>query len=425
MIKSVALERSDPPSDRLSFLPVDPFAAKRDISSRVIGLGGPHPSDDPGYVFQSLDIYPVVGPVRFTLHFHQLVATTGTLTVQIRVASSYPGTVSIPIKTVTVPLPELAQNDGVFVVEIISRRNMVYTIGGRIDDETDSSAAALSLSVDPRERDVPLPSSKTVMPLAAPAVIPIEKFVPRPELATMQPALLARPVSQAMTERQRRDPLVEAWDTALHQPDGTDIERWQNAFVLQALHYYGVSTDSGSALCISGRRQPLPSYLAGRGCKVLVAARHHSDLPEGDPGLVLERLLYPDLCASTRFFDAVDQTVFENLAIPSGLSKFDFMWSIDVTAGPDARMHFPHMLRASFDYLQLGGVAVHILQYSGEIGATPDPNSASYGRAEIERLALSLIADGQEVAQLKFDVDQPDTPGDRHIPFALIARRVR
>lgn len=417
----------DPNPERLTFLPIDPFAAKRDAASRIAGLGGDHPGDDPGYVFQSLEIYPVLGPVRFTLHFHALAATMGTLTIRIHALSSaYPDTAAMLVETVTVPMRVIAEQDGIVHVALTSRRNMMYTIGGSIDDQTDASAMALSLSLDPREREAQQPCAKPgKMPAPVPMVAPIERRLARPELATMAPPVLARPVSQAITEAQSCDPLVAAWNGVLHQPGGSDAERWENAFILQALHYYGVATDAGSGLGIARHPGRLPSYLAARGCTILMAGTHHEDLPEGDPGLALERLVQPDLCPPRRFFEAVYQTLFENLAVPPNLTGFDFLWSIDAPDGTGARPCFPSMVRASIGCLRPGGVAIHMLRYSGEIGAPALAGSKSYGRAEIERMALSLVADGQEVAQLKFDVDKPDQPGDRAIPFALVARRIR
>jgi hypothetical protein len=429
MSNSVILERSmkaDLNPDRLTFLPIDPFAAWPDVASRVAGLGGGQSSPGPGYAFQSLDIQPVIGPVRFTLQFHELAASRGTLTIRIQARSAYPGTVPVVIKSVALSLADVADRDGLVRVELMSRRNMVYMIGGTIDDDTDAQAIWLSLSLDPREREVSLlDAAPRDMPGPLPMVAPVGALLQRPELATMQPAILARPVSQAMTDSQCHDRLVTAWNEVLHQPEGTDLERWQQAFILQALHYYGIASDGGAALAMGGRRHPLPAYMAARGCTVLAAAMSCDDLPDGDPGLALERLNYPELCAPRRFFEAVHQTVFQDMAITPGVAGFDFLWSIDGPVGADARIWFPHMVRASMDCLRTGGLAIHMLRYSGEIGAPSDPGSTSYGRAEIERMALALIADGHEVAQLKFAIDAPQMPGDQHIPFALVIRRMR
>jgi hypothetical protein len=215
----------------------------------------------------------------------------------------------------------------------------------------------------------------------------------------------------------------------LHRSGGTEVERWEEAFILQALEYYGVTTDHGAALGISGMRsgtrRSLPCYFAGRGCTVLMAATRRDDLPDGDPGLALEYLIDEKLCPPARFFEAVHLTLFDDLTVPAGLTGFDFLWSTDVSANPDARSRFPQLLRDSIACLRPGGVAIHLLRYSGRIGAVGDGGSDAYGRAEIERMALSLIADGHEVAQLKFDINHPDMPGDQEIPFALIARRTR
>ena len=412
--------------DRLPFLPIDPFAARPGTASRVSGLGGDHPSQDPGYVFQSLDLYPVLGPVHFLLQFHGLIATTGSLTVQIDAFSYHPGTHPLPLKEIAIPMQAIVEAGGLVRVDLISRRNMGYRIGGRIDDDTDAQAIGLSLSLYPREREAPDLGRDVRKPVVdRPDVTPVEGWVEKPELAVMRPARLACPVSQAMTPQQAADPLVAQWNAVLHQVDGNPAERWDNAIILQALHHYGVPTEAAAGLCIGGRPHRLPAYLAGRGCSILVGATHRGELPDGDPGLALEQLLHADLCAPLRFFEAVHLTLFDRLAIPAALGGFDFMWSLDACTGPDARALFPHMLRDSVRCLRPGGMAVHMLRYSGELGMPADPRSTSYGRAEIERMALSLVADGQEVAQLNFDTGGPDQPGDRHLGFALILRRTR
>ena len=70
MSNTITRERTtdvDPNPDKLTFLPIDPFAAKRNVASRIAGLGGNDPGDESTYVFQSLEIFPVLGPVP--VHF--------------------------------------------------------------------------------------------------------------------------------------------------------------------------------------------------------------------------------------------------------------------------------------------------------------------------------------------------------------------
>ncbi|WP_010219024.1 hypothetical protein [Sphingomonas sp. PAMC 26621] len=430
-------ESHDPNPDGLSFLPIDPFQARPHVASRIAPLGGPDAGEDPTYAFQSVQVFPPPGAVRFTLTFHDLLATTGTLSIRVHALSTFPGTAPMLLKTVTLDLAGIAVGDGMVEVAFESRRNMMYTLSGTIEDETDAVAHALSLTLTPRERDAPLPNADPVNPSAAPRVARIAHHRERPELVTMQKPVLARPVSQAMTAPQIRDPLVAAWNGVLGQPDGSGAEAWENAFILQALAYYDVPTKDAAALGMFPAYHPLPSYLAGRGCTVLTAATQRDDWPEGDPGRALEQLHDRSLCNPRQFFDSVHLTLFEHLAVPPGLGGFDFLWSTGTSRDATTRARFPQMLRDSIACLKLGGVAIHMLRYSGEIGTlsyldTVDPDAApndppwtSFARAEIERMALSLIADGHEVAQLKFDVDPRQGIGARNIPFALIARRMR
>lgn len=409
--------------DQLSFLPIDPFAAFPQLASGVAGLGGDATGDAPGYVFQSLDIYPVLGPNRFTLHFHGLSATRGTLTVRVRALSSHPALppfpAPMPLLELTVPLHELAAHGGLLHVDLVGRRNMGCTIGGTIDDATDARASALSLSIDPRARAAPPLPDAPVERVAPPAVAtaPAER-AGRPELAVIGVPQLARPVSQAMTAAQLRDPLVAAWSAALRQDGGDPAERWGHAIILQALRHYGVDLDAARGLGIVTRAHPLPSYFAGRGGTTLVAVTRPEDLGEADPGVTLERWHDPDLCSPRRYAEAVHLTLFDRLALPAMREPFDAIWSIDAwRSAPD---RFPPMVRGAMPWLRPGGVAVHLLPYAGTLDHPAD--GRGLGRVEIERLALTLVADGHEVAQLDFALD-PASRGAT--PFALIARRPR
>ncbi|MDR6116757.1 MULTISPECIES: hypothetical protein [unclassified Sphingomonas] len=421
MTQSPAMS-ADPNPERLTFLPIDPFAAHRQMASRIAGLGGEHRASEPGYAFQSLDIYPVLGPVRFTLHFHGLIAATGTLTVRIHAFSLHPGTAPVLVKEVDITLPKAMEDDGIIHVDIISRRNMGYMIGGAVNDDTDARADALSLILSPREREAPsLPHHVEKAPAPSPDVKKIDGWQEKPELATIQPVLFACPVSQPMTAAQLSDPLTIAWNAVLHQA-GCDIQNWEDAFILQALHYYDVVPKGGSGLGMGRRRSRLPAYFAGRGCAILSASLHHEDLPDGDPGLALELLEADDLCSPHRFYEVVHLTLFDRLTIPPSLTGFDFLWSTDAYDVPEAQERLPQMLRNSMRCLRPGGLAIHMLRYRPNASATGDTASAGFSRPEIERMALSLIADGQEVAQLNFATD-PQT-NDKPVPFALIARRI-
>ncbi|MBW6526770.1 hypothetical protein KZ813_07965 [Sphingomonas sp. RHCKR7] len=417
---------AQPVPDQLSFLPIDPFAAHPQLASRVTGLGGDAAGDDPGYVFQSLDIYPVLGPNRFTLHFHGLSATSGTLTVHLRALSCHPALppcpAPMPLHTLSVPMRDLVARGGILHVDLIGRRNMGCTIGGTIDDPTDARAAALSLSLDPRQRAAPPLPDGPVARVTPPALAtsPAER-ADRPELAVVSAPQLARPVSQAMTAAQLRDPLVAAWNAALGQEGGAPAERWGNAIILQALCYYGIDLENARAVAIVNGRDRLASYLAGLGSSTLVAVTRRDDLPDADPGVALEHWHYPELCSPRRYFDSVHLTLFERLALPPMRDDFDFLWSVEAWhAAPD---RFAPMVRGAMAWLRPRGVAVHLLPYAGTLDRPA--HGRGLGRVEIERLALTLVADGHEVAQLDFALDPTPRGAAPVTPFALIARKQR
>lgn len=417
----LATEAPKPEAERLSFLPIDPFAAHAHVASRIAGLGGAA-AEATGYVFETLDIYPVTGPIRFTLQFHGLRATRGTLRVTVRALAAHPALppcpAPMPLHEVTVPLATLAADGGVLHVELVGRHNMGCTVSGTIDDDTDAAAEALSLSLDPRARDAPPLPDAPVALTAPPAITaaPAE-HAGRPELAVIGAPQLARPVSQGMTAAQAGDPLVAGWNAVLRADGGDPAARWGNAMILQALRHYGVGLDGLRALGIMPRRHPLPCYVAARGGTVLVAATRHDQLG-ADPGATLERWHYPELCSARRHSESVYLTLFEELALPAPRAEMDAIWSIDAWEAAPARV--APMVRGAMSWLRPGGVAVHLLPYAGTLDAPAD--ARGLGRVEIERIALTLVADGHEVAQLDFALDPVPA---RVTPFALIARRQR
>lgn len=427
---------TDDNPEGLTFLPIDPFGARPHEASRITGLGGAHPAGDETYAFQSVQLQPAIGRVCLTLTFYDLVATTGILVVRLDALSAYPDTAPMAFKTVEIALSTLVEQGGVLDVWFDSRRNMMYRIGGTIKGDTDAQAHMLGLSLTPRNRTAPPHATVAgTLPISKPAVVQMSHQRQRPELITVQPPVFARPVSQAMTAAQMRDPLVARWNQTLGQSANDDATSWENAFILQVLAYYGVPTTRASAMAITGIHDPLPSYLAGCGSTVLAGVPQRTDWPDGDPGLALERLHVPALCTAQRFFDSVDFTQFDNLAIPPELGGFDFLWSRGTSRGIADRSLFPEMLRASMMCVKPGGTVIHLIRYSGTIARPPenvadgpgetdiDPAPISYCRADIERMTLSLIAAGHEVAQLKFTVDPAEGTGDRSIPFAIVARR--
>jgi hypothetical protein len=91
-------------------------------------------------------------------------------------------------------------------------------------------------------------------------------------------------------------------------------------------------------------------------------------------------------------------------------SDFDFVMSIDLSAGADALRHAIHV---GLDRLKPDGLAVYVFTLG--IGHVR--------REEIERFSLDTIAFGHEVAQLKFGSRELRQNRANGIPFGLIIRR--
>ncbi len=411
-------ERAAWERDRYAPLPIDPFGAMPQWASRLPGLGRDEPAPDPGYVFETMIVRPALGPVVFSVGFHNLAATHGTLVLQIAAKPAHLRTPPQPIETRSVALAELAATGGHVELDIVSRKNMFYAVSGYIYDETDAVAGGISVSLDRREESDPdweVTGGGSDARFAKAKPPPLR---PQPELVTATDPTLATPVSQPMTVRQFGERAFTAWMSTLGRATERSAEAWQDVYILQALRYYGAPTDGGHGFAIETIPSTLPAYLTRQGCSIL-AASVGAMPPQGEGSS-------PSDAMPPR--DGVDRMQLEALTLPEELMDFEFLWTKGLPSTPGGREAFPHLVLDCMRCLKLDGIAVHIFDYEGMHAGQyrTKPTGLAYTRAEIERIALSLIAQGQEIAQLTFAADdQRRANRERPVPFGLIARRRR
>ena len=410
--------------DAVSVMMIDAFSAAPLWSSRIPGLGGPKAAGDPSYVFRSAPTPFGLGRIVFTVRFHDLQATSGALVLQVATVSAYPGAPQAPLTTIVTAMADLAGEGGVKRIEFIGRRNMLYALAGNIYDETDATASAISITLDQGGAfDAP--------PEAHGAFLRETNAIARGDtgmhasalLLAQEPPSLLGPVSQAATWEQCDQAPFAEWMAALRRPAEPTPENWELAYILQSLRRYGGLRPGTSGLGFGERGKPLPALLAAMGCSVLVAAGQDAELPGSDPGLALEQLSQPELCPPDRFYRHVHFTTMDMSDIPHGLGDFDFLWSLGVADRLPTVDAFLKFVERSMDCLKSGGVAVHVLRLGNIHGRFGDGRLALV-RAEVERIALSLVSRGHQLAQLKF-LQSHAKKGRQTaaIPFGLIARR--
>jgi hypothetical protein len=397
---------------------IDPFGVAPLFASRLPGLGGPHPSPEPSYVFHTPILRPALGEVTVTIWLRDLKATRGTFVVQLTVFSAYPGTEPSPLRIISVSLAELATVGGQLHISFISRRNMFYSIVGSMPDDTDAIAADISITLDrcATEERVPAATSNVVAPPVLRA--PITRRLSATEaLLTRDAPTLRQPVSQGWSRAQCAEPQFAAWMKDLRLRPEPTAANWRYAYILQGLRSYGALREGAVGLGMGVSASPLPAALAAEGCRILAATAYHDTVPEGDPGLALEELLRPDICPPEAFFARVHFAILGLAPMPEAVRDFDFVWSMGVADRARDVRGVGYLLELTLDRLKPGGLAIHILTRSNNGGLLPD-GRFSVSRQDIEGLALSLISRNHEVAQIKFS-GAPDDPS----PFGVIARR--
>jgi SAM-dependent methyltransferase len=189
---------------------------------------------------------------------------------------------------------------------------------------------------------------------------------------------------------------------------------WEYAYAAAALDDAGVLDDGRRGIGFGVGREPLPAYLASRGCSV-VATDQPADsagasqwASTGEYAGTLDGLANAEVCAADVFAERVSFRPVDMRAVPSDLTDFDFCWSLcafEHLGSLDAGMRF---VERSLQCLRPGGVAVHTTElnlWSDDRTLAQGP-TVLYRRQDIEALAARLESTGHTVAALDFD------PGD-------------
>ncbi|GGE94081.1 hypothetical protein [Sphingomonas prati] len=226
-------------------------------------------------------------------------------------------------------------------------------------------------------------------------------------LVAVRPAKLARPMSQACTAAQLREPVFREWQRVLGLSDPADQFQWERVFVLQVLRAFGVIDSGGSGLGFGRDYDAIAKALDGLGCNTASAEALAAAAPTQKPT-----------------DDAATPDEYESpvaLPPPTVMRNYDFLWSMglcDVLPNPTDLIY---LVEDSIEYLKSGGMAVHML--NAQIGR--DQLSAQlapgmFDRNRLAQLSLAVVGGKHEIAQLNMYAD----PGDEgpH-SFGVIIRK--
>lgn len=355
---------------------LDPFAFWPDVESRLAGLGGAQPSDNPSYAFHTLYISCGTGPIVFTVRFAGLQAQRGTLILRVHELPEVMGAQARQVAISQTQLADLIRGDGTVSLPAFARAGNHYALLGFIYGDTVAAASGVAIEVARRMPDPNDPARRTDYRAEA------ERVAATPQVIGEREGTLVTPVSQLCTVRQINEPVFGAIIAQLGDlGDVPVIDRWEYAFLARVLDRYDVARSGASGLGIGALDDPIAPWLVGHGCTLMLTTPGEVpadlDLPPG----VEVRSLDPQ---------AID-----------GLAGFDFAWATRAGGvGGSDRQELLRFIEDTLRALKPGGLMTLVVP----IDVAPRPIGHQGGplirRPDIDRIALLLLSRGHQVAQL-------------------------
>jgi hypothetical protein len=207
-------------------------------------------------------------------------------------------------------------------------------------------------------------------------------------------------------QEQLESPRFRRWAEALGEPFKLHRKVWEYCFITQALNERGLLEPGRTGLGFGVGREPLASYFASRGCRVVGTdldprrAEAAGWAGTGQHASGFDALNDRALCDPETYWRNVSFRVVDMNAIPEDLRGFDFTWSscsFEHLGSIERGLRF---IERQMDCLKPGGVAVHTTEFN----VSSDRETIDhcdlivlFRRRDIEALARRLTRLGHEI----------------------------
>lgn len=249
-----------------------------------------------------------------------------------------------------------------------------------------------------------------------------EHLPPTPVGGPFPIELLSKPSTQADLEAD----WTRHWTAQLGVAHVFHRKLWEFAYVLQAIWQTGNMAPGKRGLGFGCGEEPLPSYLASKGCQITVTDLRPDDQRAAGWATTaqlasLEKAYVERLIDRASYDARVDFRYADMTAIPLDLRGYDFCWSICAFEHLGSIEKGIAFIENAMDVLGPGGVSIHTTEFNFTEDSETIDNwpTVLFQKRHFEEMARRLKAKGYEVAPLTYDVG--NQPMDRFIdlpPYA-------
>lgn len=227
--------------------------------------------------------------------------------------------------------------------------------------------------------------------------------------------------SKATTQADMESDWAAYWASQYKFPLLYHRKLWELFYCSQALYERDCLTSGKRGLGFGCGTEPLPSYFASRGVRVLATDAppdHHAAqawAQTSQHGSSLDQIFKPELVDRTVFDANVDHRFVDMNAIPDDLRNFDFCWSICSLEHLGTISRGLDFVENSLATLKPGGVAVHTTEFSffDDKNTLDNWGTVFYQKKHFLEIAERLRAKGHTVESFDFDIG--NKPLDRFI----------
>jgi hypothetical protein len=404
-------------------LPLDPFGAHPQWTSRISSLGGHEACGDPGYVFATLHCRPALGRVSVQIQLHEMTATCGALRFSLRVCSAFPGAPSSDFQEHTVDATALARAGGILALDFESHHNARYGVTCHTEGTCDVTAEHISVTISaragPQAQGRPWGWTGKGKAIARRRAGIDETLVER-LLTDLDLPTLEAPMSQAASPQQCGEQAYRDALQLLGREPIASFDNWAQAYVLRAITRFGTADTPCRMLGYAAGEAPLLSYFAKRGAEVVGLCHAAPDAARSDPGRLLEDLRCAPLCDEKSFFDHAYAFAEDTRhPIEPLRDQFDVLWSIGAQRWM-TQQEFAYFVVNSLAHVKPGGLAVHVFNY---VENNEAEITAALTRGQIERIAALALSFGNDVVRLRFRHGADLPSSEAPLPFGIVLLR--